>query len=99
MRKTKIPQSRLTGLKTQHIVEGDILNRGWQPIRAELEQPYDIIVDVGIEAILHKSLNSASVKPLTGALVIVASNKFGLAPLDFRPADLNFEISKDIFSP
>ena len=49
MRKTKIPQSRLTGLKTQHIVEGDILNRGWQPIRAELEQPYDIIVDVGID--------------------------------------------------
>ncbi len=55
MRKLRIPQSKLTGEITQKDVERDILSRGWQPITSALEQPYDIIVDLGIDFEEEKS--------------------------------------------
>ena len=86
MRKLRIPQSKLTGEITQKDVERDILSRGWQPITSALEQPYDIIVDLGIDfeeekrffqTIQVKSWNSlkTNTRPYTECEIVSVNGK------------------------
>ena len=41
-------KSRITGEITHHQIKLDLLSRGWLPIDAALEQPFDIIIDMGL---------------------------------------------------
>ena len=41
-------KSRITGEITHHQIKLDLLSKGWLPIDAALEQPFDIIIDMGL---------------------------------------------------
>ena len=41
-------KSRISGEITHHRIKLDLLSKGWLPIDAAIEQPFDIIIDMGL---------------------------------------------------
>ena len=44
-----VSQSRLTAAQTHQKIKLDLISKGWIPTDAAEEQPFDIIVDMGID--------------------------------------------------
>ena len=78
---TIINKSTITARITHHRVKLDLLNRGWIPIDAAEEQPFDIILDVGIQhndtrqfqTLQVKSWSALKTSSRTGALEPVSA--------------------------
>ena len=72
-----ISQSRLTAAKTHQKVKLDLISKGWIPTDAAEEQPFDIIVDMGIdnetekEYFKHCKLNLGKLLKLQVGLLVV----------------------------
>ena len=71
---TIINKSTITARLTHTKVKLDLLNRGWIPIDAAEEQPFDIILDVGIhndarrfQTVQVKSWSTLKTSSRTGA--------------------------------
>jgi hypothetical protein len=72
---TVINKSTITARITHNRVKLDLLDRGWIPIDAAEEQPFDMIVDVGIhndarmfQTVQIKSWNALKTSSRTGAI-------------------------------
>ena len=78
---TIINKSTITARITHNKVKLDLLNRGWIPIDAAEEQPFDIILDVGIQhndtrqfqTLQVKSWSALKTSSRTGALEPVSA--------------------------
>ena len=77
---TIINKSTITARITHNKVKLDLLNRGWIPIDAAEEQPFDIILDVGLhndtrrfQTLQVKSWSALKTSSRTGALEPVSA--------------------------